>query len=405
MSILSGLERSLLERLLCDDELAAIEVELWNGEVINSSGGSSNGSSVVRLVIRKRSTLLKLLADPDLQFGDCYASGELDIRGDMVALMSRVYDSRIPLTSLRARIRGVIARRHRRISRRAAERNARHHYDAGNDFFALWLDPTMTYTCAYFADDQVFLEAAQRAKMDMVCRKLELRPQQRVVEAGCGWGSLAIHMAQVYGVSVDAYNVSAEQVCYARSRVDQEGLGDRVRIHQQDYRDIRGSFDAFVSLGLLEHVGLGSYADLGRVIRRSLLPEGRGLIQSIGRNQAMPTHPWISKRIFPHGYAPSVEQMSAVFEPNQLSVLDVANLRPHYAQTLEHWSAAFDQHWEQICGLVGEYAARRWRLYLAAANAGFRSDWLQLFQVVFAHNHAIGALRHPLPPSCATADQ
>ena len=226
---------------------------------------------------------------------------------------------------------------------RAARENVHQHYDLGNEFYRLWLDREMVYTCAYFPEPDCALEEAQIAKMDLVCRKLGLRPGERVIEAGCGWGSLALFMAREYGVTVRAFNISAEQIAYARDRAKAERLLDRVEFVEGDYREVRGECDAFVSVGMLEHVGLADYPTLGGVIDRSLTEPGRGLLHFIGRNRPGPLNPWIRKRIFPGAYPPILaEVFGNVLEPWDLSVLDVENLRLHYAATLAHWRRRFD---------------------------------------------------------------
>jgi cyclopropane-fatty-acyl-phospholipid synthase len=241
----------------------------------------------------------------------------------------------------------------------------------------------MQYTCAYFSEPELTLEAAQLAKLDHVCRKLQLKPGESVVEAGCGWGGLALHMAERYGVSVRAFNLSHEQVAYARKRAAEVGLSCRVEFVEDDYRNVSGKYDAFVSVGMLEHVGLENYSALGRVIDRSLTPLGRGLIHSIGRNVPQPFDPWSDARIFPGAYAPSLREMLGVLEPCRFSVLDVENLRLHYARTLEHWLERFEGAVDKVAHMFDDTFVRMWRLYLAASIATFRLGGLQLFQVVF----------------------
>ena len=183
------------------------------------------------------------------------------------------------------------------------------HYDLGNEFYQLWLDREMLYTCAYFPTPDCTLEAVQIAKMDLVCRKLQLRPGKRVVEAGCGWGSLALFMAKEYGVRVRAFNVSKAQIAHARARALSEGLADRVEFIEDDYRNVQGTYDAFVFVGMLEHVGLPDYLTLGHVINRSLTEQGRGFLHFIGRNQPMPLNAWTRKRIFPGAYPPTLREV------------------------------------------------------------------------------------------------
>jgi cyclopropane-fatty-acyl-phospholipid synthase len=265
-----------------------------------------------------------------------------------------------------------------------SRRNIHRHYDLGNEFYRLWLDPGMAYTCAYYSSPSATLEEAQTAKMEYVCKKLQLRPGERVVEAGCGWGGLALYMARHYGVRVRAFNISSEQIALARRRACELGLNDRVEFIEEDYRNMSGQFDAFVSIGMLEHVGKENFREMGRVIERTLNTSGRGLLHFIGRNRSRPLSPWIRKHIFPGAYLPSAREVLEILEPGDLSVLDVENLRPHYARTLEHWLERFERSAEQISKMYRPEFVRTWRLYLASAMAGFRSGNLQLFQILFA---------------------
>jgi cyclopropane-fatty-acyl-phospholipid synthase len=252
------------------------------------------------------------------------------------------------------------------------------------DFYQRWLDPQLVYTCAYFPTPSTGLELAQIAKMDHVCRKIQLQPGETVAEAGCGWGALALHMARNYGVRVKAFNLSHEQIVYARQRARQEGLGDKVEFIEDDYRSISGVFDVFVSVGMLEHVGLSQYQELGRVIHRTIGASGRGLLHFIGRDSPAQLSPWITRRIFPGAYAPTLREALQVLEPWNFSVWDVENLRLHYAKTLEHWLDRFERSAKQVSAMFDEEFARAWRLYLAGSLVAFRAGTLQLFQVTFA---------------------
>ncbi len=264
--------------------------------------------------------------------------------------------------------------------------NVHHHYDLTSDFYQLWLDPQLVYTCAYFPTPSTTLEDAQIAKMDFICRKLQLQPGERVVEAGFGWGSLALHMARRYGVKVTAFNLSHEQTVFARQRARKEGLSNDVDFIEDDYRNISGRFDAFVSVGMLEHVGASHYTDLGSVINRSLSATGRGLIHFIGRDRPAPLSAWIKKRVFPGAYTPSLREVTQVFEPWDLSIRDVENLRMHYAKTLEHWLARFERSERQVSAMFDPKFVRTWRLYLAGSLVAFRVGTMQLFQITFARS-------------------
>ena len=230
------------------------------------------------------------------------------------------------------------------------------------------------------------LEQAQIAKMDLVCRKLRLQPGDTVVEAGCGWGALAIHMAQQYGVRVRAFNISREQVIYARARAQVLDLGGRVQFIEDDFRNISGHYDAFVSVGMLEHVGPGNYAALGRLIDRCLSRDGRGLLHSIGQTQPEVFNPWIRKRIFPGAYPPTLREMAEILEPYGFSVIDVENLRLHYALTLQHWLRRFEIARAQVNEMYDASFVRTWRLYLSGSLAAFNTGQLQLFQMLFTRS-------------------
>jgi cyclopropane-fatty-acyl-phospholipid synthase len=192
-------------------------------------------------------------------------------------------------------------------------------------------------------------------------------------------------MARHYGVKVRAFNISREQVAFARERAKAEGLDSQVEYVLDDYRAIKGSYDAFVSIGMLEHVGVPNYETLGRVVRDAIGSYGRGLIHTIGRNKPTgPLHPWIEKRIFPGAYPPTLGEMAHIFEPYSLSILDVENLRLHYAQTLRHWLELYEANIERVRPMFDEQFVRMWRLYLCGSIAAFTTGGLQLFQVLFA---------------------
>lgn len=367
-------ERRLLRRLLAALGDPPVSALLWNDEEVRAA----DKPAVTRLHFHQRKALLKTLLDPDLYFGDEYAAGRIDIEGDLVTLLEQAFNRPGAPQDARSTLR----RRHRN-SPTGSRENIFHHYDVSNDFFRLWLDEQMVYTCAYFEHPAMSLEAAQVAKMDHVCRKLRLRPGERVVEAGCGWGALALHMASRYGVKVDAFNISHEQITYARDRARREGLDRLVTYHEADYRDIRGTYDAFVSVGMLEHVGIDNYATIGSIIDRCLTPRGRGLIHSIGLHRPMRFSRWLEARIFPGAEPPALSELLTILEPHDLTVLDVENLRNHYAQTLRHWLTRFENAADAITAMFDERFVRMWRFYLAGSLAAYTSGWMQLFQVLF----------------------
>lgn len=383
----------LLRKLLEAFGNPPVEVVLWDGERVAAPGIQP----VATVRIADRGVPLALMRDPQVRFGDLYSEGRIDIEGDLVQLVAASYDASARADGRRSALRALarLWRRPRSNTLGGSRDNIHHHYDIGNEFYSLWLGRTMAYTCAYYPTPSATLDEAQTAKMDHVCRKLRLRPGETVVEAGFGWGALALHMARHYGVKVRAFNISREQVRFARERAQAEGLGGQVEYLEDDYRNISGRYDAFVSVGMLEHVGVENYRDLGGVARRSLGSNGRGLIHSIGRNYPAPLHPWIERRIFPGAYPPSLSQMMQIFEPWDLTILDVENLRLHYARTLTHWLELYEAHVERVRAMFDERFVRMWRLYLAGSIAAFASGTLQLFQVVFTprDNHDIPLTR------------
>src|SRR6204780_2063076 len=268
-----SIEARLIERLLSHLGNPPIEFLLWNGERVSSSGAEM----VHQLRIADRATLFTLFPHSQLGFGGPYSDGRISVEGDLVDFLETVYKSAPRKVASPSLLRRLV-QRHRapRANTLAGSReNIHRHYDIGNDFYSMWLGRTMAYTCAYYPTAASTLDEAQDAKMHHVCRKLRLRPGERVVEAGFGWGRLAAHMARHYGVKVRAFNISKEQVAFARAYAKSQGLDSQIEYVEDDYRSISGSFDAFVSVGMLEHVGVENYRQLGKVARDVLGGNGR----------------------------------------------------------------------------------------------------------------------------------
>ncbi|MDH5513503.1 MAG: cyclopropane-fatty-acyl-phospholipid synthase family protein, partial [Gammaproteobacteria bacterium] len=382
LSRVSVLDRWMARKLLDLLDNPPLAIVLWNGE----KTVSSDAPVIAQMHIHDSDVLQKLLMNPALHFGDLYSAGRIEVEGNLVDFLVMAYRAAGSSPKYQKLKEAQTRLFNRPRSNRPADSrdNIHHHYDLGNEFYELWLDrEAMQYTCAYFPDPGVSIAAAQRAKMDYVCRKLRLRPGDRVVEAGCGWGGFALHMAQHYGVTVKSYNISHQQILYARKRAKAANLTKSVEYIEDDYRKITGEFDVFVSVGMLEHVGRENYRELGDVIHRCLTPAGRGLIHSIGRNKPERLNAWIEKRIFPGAYPPALSEIMDVFEASDFSVLDIENLRLHYARTLELWLEGFERNAEKIEKTYDRAFVRAWRLYLAGSIAGFKSGTMQLFQILF----------------------
>jgi cyclopropane-fatty-acyl-phospholipid synthase len=369
---------------------------LWSGETLEGAPGRP---SRLRLHLRDRRLLREVLRSRDLAFGEAYVDGRLEVEGDLVQAIELAFAAanRAPRW---ARAVSRLLTWHSHLNPRSrARRNVHHHYDLGNDFYRLWLDERMVYTCAYFEQPGMSLEEAQVAKLEHVCRKLRLRPGERVVEAGCGWGALALHAAEHYDVRVRAYNVSSEQIRFAREEARRRGLENRVEFVEDDYRKARDACDAFVSVGMLEHVGPAHYRSLGKVVDRCLAPDGRGLLHFIGHVYPIQMSPWLNRYIFPGAYIPALSEMLPVLEPRHFEVQDVENLRRHYARTLEHWLERFEKSSEQVARRYDERFVRMWRIYLSSSIASFHEGTSTLYQVLFTRSGS--RAQHRLPMSRA----
>jgi cyclopropane-fatty-acyl-phospholipid synthase len=374
------LDRWLIKQISSKLGPSPVRIMLWDEADVPPREGA------VHLRIMDRKALWQLVVNPDLHFGDLYSAGRVQVRGDLLTLLLEAYRYTTENTAI-----GELLARGRKLAPDLTDskRNIHHHYDIGNDFYKLWLDrEALQYTCAYFADPAMTIEQAQQAKMHHVCRKLQLKPGERVVEAGGGWGGFALFMARNYGVRVRSFNISKEQIAHSRAWAIELGLDSQVEFVEDDYRNLTGTYDAFVSIGMLEHVGKGNYKDLGALMKRALTPEGRGLVHSIGRDSPAPMNAWIDKRIFPGAYPPTLREMMDMFEPNELSVLDVENIRLHYAKTLEWWLQRYEENVEAVRAMFDETFVRAWRLYLVGSIAAFLAGKLQLFQVLYAHTGA-----------------
>ena len=395
-----ALDRALIKKLLEYSGNPRIEIRLWDGEKISIS----NQDPIATMRVNSRIAYSRLMIQRELAFGDGYSDGQIEVEGDLIEFLCEVYRAKRQAQGSRSLLRlyeFLTKKKPRKNTLAGSKSNIHHHYDLGNEFYSLWLDrEAMQYTCAYYPIESMTLEQAQIAKMEHVCRKLMLEPGQTVVEAGCGWGGLARYMAKTYGVKVKSYNISHEQIVYATERARLDGIDDRVEYIEDDYRNIKGSYDVFVSVGMLEHVGRRNYRELGAVVDRCLAKNGRALVHSIGRNTPELMSAWIEKRIFPGAYPPTIREMMDIVEPYNFSVLDIENLRLHYAKTLRHWLERFDSHEQTISKMFDDRFVRAWRLYLSGSIASFLVGALQLFQVTFAResDNSIAMTREHLYP-------
>jgi cyclopropane-fatty-acyl-phospholipid synthase len=417
-------------------------------EARGTVAGPPDGS--VRLVVHDEALAQLARAPGELGFARAYVEGSLDVEGDLVALLrARSRNGALRLTRryragvLRAagldpwrhapaippeeaadthrlgRLgpRGRLGRHARGRDRRAVE----HHYDVGNAFYELLLGPSMVYSCAYFRSEDDTLESAQHDKLELVCHKLALQPGMRLLDVGCGWGSLVLHAARHHGVEAVGITLSPRQAAYARDRVAAAGLGDRIEILHADYRDLgRERFDAIASVGMVEHVGRSHLVRYFGHLHDALTPCGRLLNHQIGlgpdpgrrpgvRSARLDPDGFVQRYVFPDGELHDVGELVACLQQSGLEVRHVESLREHYTLTLRRWVANLEQNWDRAVELVGEGRARVWRLYLAGAAVNFEIGSTQVHQVLAVRSPTSGPVRgrsgFPLRPDLTLPDE
>ena len=380
-----------------------VALRCWDGSTLGAP------AAPVTLVVESPDALRRLLYQPnELGLGRAYVAGELDVEGDVYALLSLrdriaapdehatvAIDRRTVLRAARrlgllrpplppppeeARLSG---RRHSKARDAAA---IAHHYDVSNEFYRLILGETMTYSCGYFADDGTTLDQAQEAKYEHICRKLGLRAGMRLLDVGCGWGAMALHAARHHGVEVVGVTVSRHQQEHAAKRAADNGMAESVEIRLQDYRDIDdGPYDAVSSIGMFEHVGMARLQDYFATLFALLQPEGRLLNHAISRPPgpaAFDKRSFIDRYVFPDGELHEVGTVVSAMQGQGFEVRDVESLREHYARTLRHWVANLEADWDEAVRLVGASRARVWRLYMAGCAVNFEAGRTSIHQVL-----------------------
>ncbi len=378
-----------------------VRVQFWDGSTLGPPEGDV-------LQVRSRDAVRRLLWSPsELGLARAFVVGDLDFDGDIFEILAMLHaasppgvrSSRVPWQAIQAAHRlGAVGRplppppeeaapRGRLHSRSRDAQAVRHHYDVSNDFYAMVLGPSMTYSCARFSSGAVTLEAAQESKNDLICRKLGLsdRAGQRILDVGCGWGSFAIHAARHYGAQVVGVTLSPQQAHSARERVAASGFDRQVEIRLQDYRDVRdGTFDGIASVGMFEHVGSSKSAEYFGAMRRLIKPEGRLLnhaISSVGGSR-IGSRSFIGRYVFPDGELVDVGRVVLAMEEAGFEVRDVESLREHYVKTLRAWVGNLRQHWEAAVSEVGVRRARVWQLYMAVSANGFEDGGISVHQVL-----------------------
>jgi cyclopropane-fatty-acyl-phospholipid synthase len=377
--IVQGLLRSL-SRGLTD---ISFEVRFWDGDRERFGQGepafilSFASEPAARNVVRKGT----------LGFGEEYTSGNVDVEGDFKRLLYIGMAPDFQEIELPLRTKAGVLFYHLSLlnSLGRSPRNIAHHYDLGNDFYKLYLDESMTYSCAYFRSDADTLEQAQMQKYEHICRKLQLREGETLLDVGCGWGGMLIYAARHYGTNGVGCTLSVNQAEYAKEKVAQAGLEREITILREDYRNLGGLFDKFVSIGMFEHVGKKFIATFTEKTKTLLKPGGIGLLHTIGKEYDSAGDPWTMRYIFPGAYIPILDQVIRAMGKMRLIPVDVENLRLHYAATLDEWARRFELNARKIGEMYDQRLVRMWRYYLNGSAAAFRWGDLRLYQILFTN--------------------
>ena len=329
-----------------------------------------------------------LFFNPELNMGEAYMDGRVTFPGsDLRSFLTLFSVNRAGIASYPLqKVLRTVSRGMKRLQQAnpvgQAQKNVAHHYDLGNDFYKLFLDERMFYSCAYFREEGETLESAQINKCRLLASKLDLKPGQKVLDIGCGWGGMAIYLASVAGVDVTGVTLSKEQHGLANERVKAAGLQSRVHIELIDYRHLSGKFDRIVSIGMFEHVGVGHYHEFFSEVNRLLRDDGVMMLHSIGHMSPPGTaSPWMRKYIFPGAYSPALSEVFPAVENNSLWVTDLEFLRVHYATTLRHWYDRFEKNRPQIAQMYDEKFCRMFEFYLISAEMMFRTGSQEVFHM------------------------
>lgn len=355
-----------------------VKVTFWDGEIVQFGEGEPHFKLIFHDVIPKG----ELIHNPSIALGEAYMNGILEVKGSLNELVASMYRSQESFLT-NSKIYAHLVKKISNNAKRSKE-NVAFHYDIGNDFYRLWLDETMTYSCGYFQTPNDSLKTSQQNKVGHILKKLNLSEGQSLLDIGSGWGELIITAAKRYGVKATGITLSKEQYDHLNERIDEEQLESFVEVQLIDYRELKKcKFDRIVSVGMIEHVGEDHLGEYFQKVNELLIDGGLSVLHSITSPNEGGTDEWIEKYIFPGGYIPSVSELVNHISANKFFITDLESLRRHYAKTLEIWAENFENVLDEVGKVKDERFIRMWRLYLNACSASFHTGNIDLSQFVF----------------------
>jgi cyclopropane-fatty-acyl-phospholipid synthase len=375
--------KTLFKNLFTDP----FEIKFWDGSsekfASEKTENYTQGESAFKIIFNEPIPKSDIIKDPALAFGEGYMTKKIEIEGSTQKVIESLYNNKESFLSNNNKYAKLLKKASNNIKH--SKENIEFHYDIGNDFYRLWLDDTMTYSCAYFKTSDNSLTQAQKNKVEHILHKLNLKEGETLLDIGCGWGELIISAAKEYKVKATGITLSSEQFTKVKERIENEKLDNLVQVELVDYRELKNrKFDKIVSVGMLEHVGKDHICEYFSAIDNLLNDRGLSLLHCITSVTDGGNNTWIDKYIFPGGYIPSISELICSISDKNFNVIDVENLRLHYGRTLEHWASNFENALPEIRKTKDETFIRMWRLYLNACAASFNCGNINLHQFLFS---------------------
>ncbi|WP_400247926.1 class I SAM-dependent methyltransferase [Niallia sp. JL1B1071] len=373
-------EKTIYKSILSNSFTIPVKVTYWDGK----SAVYGNGVPAIEIIFKKPIRIKDIYNNASLALGEAYMDGKIDIKGSIEDLIASAYENASSFMQSNKFRKFLPKQSHTKTK---SKEDVQNHYDIGNDFYKLWLDRSMTYSCAYFKNPADTLETAQQNKVDHILKKLNLSPGQDLLDIGCGWGNLIFTAVKDYQVKATGITLSQEQYDYVVQMAKAEGLSESITVYLMDYRDLNDmTFDRITSVGMFEHVGKENLQAYFQLVHHLLKDDGVALIHGISRQQGGATNAWINKYIFPGGYIPGVSELISHMTTESLQLVDLESLRRHYQKTLEMWYANFIANLGEVRKIKDERFIRMWDLYLQACAASFKASNIDVIQYLLVKN-------------------